>query len=216
MSAAWIEELARPAFREQEDSEARERERLRRVALRSFEQSLPLFYRWARLDSPLLATRVKLAIPGELPTARSVVFIGSPGIGKTSLAVAMLRALLERDLDRTAPESDDDANRIARRYRFAHAHRLGVARLSGLEGAAELQAAIRAPVLVLDNLGAEAAIPSNAIPELIIERHAEQRETWFTTESEPRAIAERYGGGIARRVFEGALCLTVKTEKRCP
>ncbi|MGH7283822.1 MAG: hypothetical protein ACRELY_20035 [Polyangiaceae bacterium] len=202
MSAAWIEELARPPFREPEGSEARERERLRRLALRAFEQSLPPLYRWARLDSPLLTKRVNLAIPGALPTARSVVFIGPPSIGKTSLAVAMLRARLERELTRTTPESDDDAERIARRYRFGHAYRLGVARLGGPEGAVELQAAIRTPVLVLDNLGAEPAIPSNAIPEVLIERHAEERVIWITTELEPRAIAERYGGGIARRIFE--------------
>ena len=207
--APWLEELARPPFRD--ESKSHEPDivaRRRRDALRVFESSLPAVYRWARLGHPLLAERVKLAtIPSEPPSAQRVVFMGPAGAGKTSLAVALLRAMLERELAHATLSSDDDAERIARRYRFAHTHRIGVAYLGGLEGAAELRAAIRAPLLLLDDVGAESTVPSDAVPEVIAERHAEERATWITTGLSPKEIAERYGGGVARRVMENAAVL---------
>jgi hypothetical protein len=57
---------------------------------------------------------------------------------------------------------------------------------------------------VLDNLSDDSKFETNTIPDVIIERHAEERTTWITTELEPEALAKRYGGGIARRVFEHA------------
>ena len=207
--APWLEELARPAFRDESASHGPDVvARRRRDALRAFESSIPAIYRWARLGHPLLAQRVRLTtIPSEPPCALRVVFMGAAGAGKTSLAVALLRAMLERELARATLPSDDDAERIARRYRFAHAHRIGVAYLGGLEGAAELRAAIRAPLLLLDDVGAESTVPSNAVPEVIAERHAEERLTWITTGLSPREIAGRYGGGVARRVVENASIL---------
>ena len=207
MTAKWIEELARPSFRETADVEGLERARLRRAALHAFERSLPPLYRWARLDSPLIATRVKLPIPRELPTAKSVVFIGAPGIGKTSLAVALLRAMLERDLAAATLANEESAALVPRKYRFVHAHRLGAARIKGAEGLADLKTALQATVVLLDDLGAEADVPSNTAPEVIQERHAEERATWCTTSLSPQEIAERYGAGIARRVLERAMVL---------
>jgi hypothetical protein len=57
---------------------------------------------------------------------------------------------------------------------------------------------------LLDDLGADAKVPSNVVPEVIAERHAEQRVTWITTSLEPKEIAQRYRGGIARRILEHA------------
>lgn len=207
--APWIEELATTPLRFDVASGYTHEAARRREAMRVFESSLPTLYRWARLDHPLMAKRVKLAIPRDLPTARSVVFLGAPGFGKTSLAVALMRAMFERELAQSTLESDDQGERIACRFRFEHAHRVGVTRLSGLEGASELQAAIRAPLLLLDDLGAEPPIPSNAVPEVIAERHAEERVTWITTGFAPKEIAERYGGGIARRVMENSAVLGI-------
>ena len=202
-TAAWIDDLAKARLRfEIESSDEHEIARRRRDAIRTFENALPPLYRWARLDSPLLAERVKLPIPRELPTARSVMLMGPPGIGKTSLAVAMLRAMLERELAPAKFASDDSAVQIARRYRFAHAHRLGAARISGPAAAAELEAAIRSRVLLLDDLGTDANIASNPVAEAIAERHAEERVTWVTTSLSPTEIAKRYGGGVARRLLE--------------
>jgi hypothetical protein len=204
--APWIEELTKPPFRcTPESNQPDIADRRRRAALRAFENALPSTYRWARLESPLLVERVKLAtIPREVPTSRSVIFVGPPGVGKTSLSVALLRAMLARDLEDAALITDDDAERFARCYRFAHAHRLGVARISGPSAIADLEAAVRSPILLLDDLGADSSIPSNAVPEIIAERHAEQRVTWITTSLKPKEIAQRYGGGVARRILEHA------------
>ena len=206
--ASWIDELAKAPLRFEADSTDQDDvARRRRDAMHAFENTLPPLYRWAALDSPLLAERVKLVIPREVPTSRSVVLMGPPGIGKTSLAVAMLRAILERELATTTLASEDDATRVVRRYRFVHAHRLGVARISGPAATAELESAMRARVLLLDDLGEDADIPSNPVPVVIAERHAQERVTWITMSRAPREIAERYGGGIGRRVMENAAVL---------
>ncbi|MEO8801207.1 MAG: hypothetical protein ABI551_25165 [Polyangiaceae bacterium] len=201
----WIDELAQFPLRAPpaDCAEVAERESRRRDALRTFEMALPLKYRWARLGHPLLAKRAKgMAIPEAPPTASSVVFLGRPGAGKTSLAVALLRSLLEREL--AAAESADDFDGLVRGFRFVHAHRLGVARIPGSADPDEIRNATNARVLLLDDLGEDCDVPSNPVPGVIIERHAEERTTWITTSRTPTAIAERYGGGIARRVFEHA------------
>lgn len=205
MTAKWIEELARPMFSETADVEGLERARFRRAALHAFERSVPPLYRWAHLESPLLAMRVKLTIPRELPTAKSVVFMGPPAIGKTSLAVAMLRAMFERELAATSPATEDVAMRVTRKYRFVHAHRLGAARISGAEGLAEFAAATRASLLMIDDVGTDADVPSNALAEVVQERHAEERVTWFTTSFDAKELAARYGGGTARRFLEHSI-----------
>lgn len=130
--------------------------------------------------------------------------MGPPGIGKTSLAVAMLRAMLEREVVASTLASEDDAMRVARKHRFVHAHRLGVARMSGAEGLAELAAATRATLLLIDDVGKDARVPSNALAEVVQERHAEERVTWFTTSFDAKELATRYGAGTARRLFERA------------
>ena len=45
---------------------------------------------------------------------------------------------------------------------------------------------------------------ANAVPDVLFERHAEGRPTWLTTAMTREAMAERYGDGLARRVYEGA------------
>jgi hypothetical protein len=71
----------------------------------------------------------------------------------------------------------------------------------------EIRRATRAPALLLDDLGSDADIASNPVAGIIIERHAEERVTWITTGLSPDDIAQRYGGGIARRICEGAAAL---------
>jgi hypothetical protein len=66
-----------------------------------------------------------------------------------------------------------------------------------------VELAMGCSVLALDDLGNERAERS-AVPDVIFERHAEDRPTWLTTAFGPDAIAKRYGDGIARRVFERA------------
>ena len=174
----WIDELAQFPLRATPDDgdETAEREVRRRDALRAFEMALPQKYRWARLGHPLLAKRAKgMVIPKEPPTASSVVFLGRPSAGKTSLAVALLRSLLEREL--AAAESADDFDGLVWGFRFVHAHRLGVARIPGSTDPDEIRNATNARVLLLDDLGEDCDVRTNAVPGVIIERHAEGRTT---------------------------------------
>ncbi|MGH7285641.1 MAG: hypothetical protein ACRELY_29330 [Polyangiaceae bacterium] len=187
--------------------------RRRREVLRAFELSIPTVYRWARFDHPgfrLVGPNPKL--PTRPPTAKRVVFLGPAGAGKTTLAVAMLRSLLEELIASRALVGEDNVETLARHCRFAAAHRLGVARLAAHADPAEIQSAMRAPVLLLDDLGDDAHIGSNPIPNIIAERHAEDRVTWITTGLSPDEIAARYGGGTARRVLDGAECIRLERE----
>jgi hypothetical protein len=78
-------------------------------------------------------------------------------------------------------------------------HRLG-------EGdAAIIRDAITATVLLMDELGAEAGRGDTAVPEIIHERHAADRVTIYTTPFQRDELEGRYGSGIARRIFEGAV-----------
>ena len=120
-------------------------------------------------------------------------FIGPPGAGKTSLVAAMFRIAVER-------------TKRPRWYRWASAHQLAKARASADLGdeAPLVQLALEADLLVVDELGGEQERYASAVGEVIYERHAANRPTWVTTGVAPKVIADRYGGGIARRVFEGA------------
>lgn len=149
----------------------------------------------AALVGPETLTRARNALHG----ARAV-FLGLPGSGKTSLAVAMFFARLEADRPPAvlAP---------AARHMFASAHALAKARAMHPLGDGEaplVAAALRAPLLVLDELGGEDQRHGTAVAEVIYERHAAGLPTWVTTGAEPKEIAQRYGGGIARRIFEHA------------
>lgn len=164
--------------------------------------SIPVAYRWSRLDAPELAKRI--ALPIDLQRLRAsvvaqprVVFIGPAGSGKTSLAVALFR-----DVVTTRPAVQ------SRHMRFAHAFRLSTARAQHSLGDGEaptIDKAMHASLLLIDDLGNERKTELSAVPDVLFERHAEELATWITTAFEPAEIATRYGDGIARRVFERAL-----------
>lgn len=173
--------------------------------------SIPEKFGAVTLDAPWLA---KLVGPTAMDDARavdggsSVVLIGPPGSGKTSLAVAMFRAVVEA----AALEGPMPLAGLSRRgdgltHRVFSAHSLAKARAFHPLGEGEapaVLAALNADLLLLDELGGEDARYASAVTEVIYERHAQMRPTWITTGVDPKAIATRYGGGIARRVFEDA------------
>lgn len=173
--------------------------------------SVPTSYRWARFDAPEFAERVpkrdgiKLALDALESRAPRVVIQGGAGDGKTSLAVAMLSRLVDSWTDlRSLPGV------------FCHSYRLGLARAQYGLGEGEPPAVLRAMeanILLLDDLGSERQTQNNAVPDVLFERHAEDMVTWITTGLSAKQIAERYGDGIARRVFEHAVIINLgKTE----
>ncbi|MCL2777734.1 MAG: hypothetical protein FWD73_06990 [Polyangiaceae bacterium] len=92
-------------------------------------------------------------------------------------------------------------------HRYVSAHALARARAGHPlgEGEAPLVAdAFSCPLLVIDDLGSEDARFGTVVSEVIYERHARNRKTWITTGVRPADIAQRYGGGIVRRVLEWA------------
>lgn len=155
--------------------------------------SIPARFRWARLDAPELATRCQLngttpQLAGALVLrAAGAVFAGPAGSGKTSLAVACLHA--------------------RGTGLFVPALRLGTARQQSRLGGGEAPAvddAVRAPLLLLDDVGQEAKTATNAVKDVVFARHDADRPTWITTGLSAKQLAEVYGDGFVRRIFEGA------------
>lgn len=168
--------------------------------IRRGESTIPDGYAWATFDGHLPAGDVLIARARQALDAgvRRAVFVGAAGSGKTSLAIAMMRAWMQR-------------NRQA--AHFAHAHRLGSARMKhrfGQGEADEIAAAIEAPLCLIDDLKDERLTSTTAIYDVIQERHADGLPTFVTTGlglDEPTArqrIVEIYGDGTARRILEGA------------
>jgi len=172
----------------------------RNDALGALNRTIPQAFQWARFSAPELSHRAGPAAAGVLREALwrtpRLVFAGAAGSGKTSLAVACLR--------RWAYEN-------ARAAAFFHACELGMARIQHPAGRGEPELVDRAtkwPLVLLDDLGSERSIAGCAVPDVIYLRHAAERALWITTGLSRDAVVERYGAGIARRVFEGATVIT--------
>ncbi len=146
----------------------------------------------------LLGSKVHAeAMKAVLDHEHRVAAVGPPGSGKTSLIAAMLLASDFSSYD-TAP---------LRGPTWVSAHQLAKARALHPLGEGEaplIRQALEAPLLVVDELGGEDQRYASAVAEVLYERHAQDHPTWVTTGVSPKEIADRYGGGIARRVFEDA------------
>lgn len=173
-------------------------------------KSVPPAYDDARLDAGWLVElvghpaieRAKISIE-----ARRAVFVGPPGAGKTSLAVAMFRARVEAHRPKLREGRPFDVLVRPAGARYYSAHQLAKARAMhplGEGEAPEISEALSCPVLLLDELGGEEPRYASAVAEVVYERHAANLPTWVTMGVGPKEVATRYGGGIARRVFEGA------------
>ncbi len=157
--------------------------------------SIPRSFRWATLDAAALRLRVarpQAIAEGEAALSSAALLLTGPsGSGKTSLACALLRAW--------------EAREPRRRGVFAPAWQLGVARAQhglGHGEPPEVERAMSAALLVLDDVGSERNTATNAVPDVIFARALDGLPTWVTTWMTPDAVAQRYGDGIARRLFE--------------
>jgi hypothetical protein len=197
-------------------------------ALAAVRSTIPADYRWAfglREDvaSTLVEpTRAELARveafcerwwvgAEQLATKRSAVLMGPAGIGKTSLAVRMLRVWFERRFQVGGhPPS----------LRFVHASELAEARMQhpiGHGEAPSVRDALACEVLVLDDLGRPLVEPArSAVADVVEGRHAAGRTTWITTGLTLDQVAARYDAGTARRVFERARPIDLTPSKGTP
>jgi hypothetical protein len=167
----------------------------RKEALSALERTIPPAYRWASFSTPQLPARVPASAIGAGQSSwrePRICVMGICRAGKTSLAVAMLRQWVAWS-ERAAS--------------FLHAYRLGVARIQHPAGHGEpeiVELAMRAPLVLLDDLGSERDHALSAVPDVIFERHAENRPTWVTTGLTRDQLVKRYGPGVVARIFERA------------
>jgi len=179
------------------DAEAYERAKRRVYA------SVPKRFMWAterdagnllqrRIDLPASKLTNAIRWAEELSlTPPSIVLVGRTSAGKTSLAIALFAVWFEKHRDEGA--------------RFASAIELGLARQRhplGHDEAPLVQAAIDAPLLILDDMGAEAARDADVIRAVLHARHNADVPTWITTGLSRQDLASRYDAGVARRMFE--------------
>lgn len=154
--------------------------------------TFPAKYGWAAVTSPDLRKRVMTQdLAGDIKrvlAADRVLFVGPSGAGKTSLAVACLRARVPR-------------------CRYVSALRLGTARIqhSAGDGEAELvERCMTAPLLLIDEVGGEQRTTTNAVRDVIFERYEADLPTWVTTGMTANQLSEMYGDGMLRRLMEKA------------
>ncbi len=163
----------------------------------------PQRLRWATFGAPHLAERVRdaraiaraKAAVAERP--RSIVFLGAAGVGKTSLSVATADAMSERG---PRPVFVDALSLSTARQRA----RLG-------DEAEEVAAAMRARLVVIDELGRGRASAWDATPDLLLRKYNDDRPMIITT---PMATvdalcAQLADDGLSRRVFEGAVVISM-------
>lgn len=175
-------------IRKDEDREAARRAELNNRA------RIPGSYRWTWQDAELVAKRVSFTgnlnnTIASIQEADWVVLQGPAGAGKTTLAICA-------------------AHPIMARVHYVDAYQLARAQLQHAAGKGEADAITDAkwcPHLLLDDLGGEPKGATSCVPDVIFHRHAEGLPTWITTGFTTKQIADAYGDGIARRVFERAL-----------
>jgi hypothetical protein len=162
-------------------------------------RTIPPRYQWAAWDNQAMASRVhglgRLRASLANAHSRNVVLLGPAGSGKSSALAALVREAVEGG---AAP-------------RWVSARDLATTRSQhDLGEASELErAAMRAPILALDDLGNDRRTQLSAVDDVLLERHDMELVTWVTTALGPSEVTARYGAGIARRVFEGAIVVEV-------
>jgi DNA replication protein DnaC len=175
-------------------------------AIRGMERQIPPRYREARFGDPdTLAKRV--ADPKAIDIAKTaltkhkvVTLFGATGTGKTTLASAIARQWVFDTSKATA---------------FVPAFKLATARAeAGLGSTPDvIERACGAPLLVLDDLGNEPLRADSAIVEVLHARYDADLATVATVAVSKPDLAARYGGGVARRLLEGACVIELKGKR---
>jgi IstB-like ATP binding protein len=196
-TARWEAEK-KAAAAEEERGRLADRERVWRTVVPAeyahLTESHPDLMQYTRPLSPGggIADRTRLVRYVSTYDKGSVVFVGPAGTGKTMLAVASLRAAFD----------------LRKRCMYVNAVRLAVARSHHRMGDGEsemVEDAIRADVLLIDDLGQDAHTALSPIKDVILLRREAKKHTWFTL-AKPRAVIEaEYGGGVSRRMFDNGL-----------
>jgi DNA replication protein DnaC len=157
--------------------------------------SIPARFQWASFNAPELQQRVFPAriiqVARAAVDSTVVLLLGLPGVGKTCLGCAILRA---------------KSAKLQKPGLWTTTFDLATARREQRLGTGEAEAirhAENAAVLLLDELCAEQG-RDTAVDEVIRTRHDYERPTIFTCGFGQEEIVKRYGGGVGRRIIEGA------------
>lgn len=181
--------------------------RQRKAALDPVYESIPKRFRWAieagpaelrQIDTKTNRPRVDLSpafLAGALERASGGcrMVVGSTGAGKTSFIVAALCAYVRRDWQAREGALFGSAFWLAgARSRYS----------LGKGEAPEVEAAMGASLLVLDDLGNDAQDHRNTLSEILFKRHEDDLPTWITTGYPLAHLEQRYGPAFIRRIAE--------------
>lgn len=132
---------------------------------------------------------------------RGLVILGDPSVGKTWEAAAIARLLLVRH---SVP------------VQFTEAPELMAALRPNADGASDIGQFMAAPVLVIDDLGAERTSEwtSEQMFRLAHYRNVHCLPTIITSNLNGPQLRERYGDRVIDRFTEGAMLINIETPQR--
>ena len=152
-------------------------------------------------SSQLLALTLAHRLAREYPVDRGLLFMGSVGVGKTHLSVAILRALVEKGVNCLFYEFGSLLKEIQNSYNSA-------SQVSELK---VLEPVFNAEVLVLDELGASKTTDwvRDTMMQIMSTRYNDRKVTIFTTNygdervrPSEETLEDRIGVRLRSRLYE--------------